>query len=99
MGPAELAGPAAVAERLLAHHTGDMPADLVYLPYRYLLDTLSDPQQVRENIVSRVLTRQHLTVPVESGKPSIPRWMRVVRGVGVCLPSDPWCWCWLVAVG
>jgi hypothetical protein len=59
-----------VAERLLAHHTGDMPADLVYLPYLYLLDALSDPQQVRENIVSRVLTRQHLTVPVESGKPS-----------------------------
>jgi hypothetical protein len=59
-----------VAERLLAHHTGDMPADLVYLPYLYLLDTLSNPQPVRENIVSRVLTRQHLTVPAESGEPS-----------------------------
>jgi hypothetical protein len=35
-----------VAERLLAHHTGDMPADLVFLPYLHLLDPLSDPQQV-----------------------------------------------------
>jgi hypothetical protein len=58
-----------VAERLLAHHTGDMPADLVYLPYLYLLDALSDPQQVRENIVRRVLTRQHLTARVGSGEP------------------------------
>ncbi len=58
-----------VAERLLAHHTGDMPADLVYLPYLYLLDTLSDPQQVRENIVRRVLTRQHFTVRAGSGEP------------------------------
>jgi hypothetical protein len=58
-----------VAERLLAHHTGDMPADLVFLPYLYLLDTLSDPEQVRENIVRRVLTRQHLTVRAESSEP------------------------------
>lgn len=55
-----------VAERLLAHHTGDMPSDLVFLPYLYLLDTLSDPEQVRENIVRRVLTRQHLTTRTAS---------------------------------
>ncbi len=46
-----------VAERLLAHHTGDMPADLVFLPYLYLLDTLSRPDQVRERIVKRVRAR------------------------------------------
>jgi hypothetical protein len=47
-----------------------MLADLVFLPYLYLLDTLSDPEQVRENILKRVLTRQHLTVRGESGEPS-----------------------------
>jgi hypothetical protein len=59
-----------VAERLLAHHTGEMPADLVFLPYLYLLDALSDPARVRKNIVKRMLTRQHLTVPAESVEPS-----------------------------
>jgi hypothetical protein len=43
-----------VAERLLAVHTGDMPADLVYLPYLYLLEMLSDPEQTRATIVKRV---------------------------------------------
>ncbi|MCV7088883.1 hypothetical protein [Mycobacterium interjectum] len=57
-----------VAERLLAHHTGEMPADLVFLPYLYLLDTLSDPAQIRDNIVRRVLTRQHLTAPADPGE-------------------------------
>jgi hypothetical protein len=59
-----------IAERLLAHHTGETPADLVFLPYLYLLDALSDPERVRENIVRRVLTRQHLTLRTESGEPS-----------------------------
>jgi hypothetical protein len=47
-----------VAERLLAHHTGDMPADLVFLPYLYLLDTLSRPQEVRETIATRSRARE-----------------------------------------
>ncbi len=46
-----------IAERLLAHHTGDMPNDLVYLPYLYLLDTLSHPGEIRATIVKRALAR------------------------------------------
>jgi hypothetical protein len=40
-----------VAERLLSHHTGEIPDDLVFLPYLYLLDTLCEPGRVRETIV------------------------------------------------
>jgi hypothetical protein len=47
-----------VAERILAHHTGDMPADLVFLPYLYLLDTLSRPDEVRETIIKRASRRR-----------------------------------------
>jgi hypothetical protein len=47
----------AVAERVLGHHTGDMPADLVFLPYLYLLDTLSRPNEVRETIRKRASRR------------------------------------------
>jgi hypothetical protein len=46
-----------VAERLLAHHTGDIPDDLVFLPYLYLLDALCHPDKVRETIVKRVRVR------------------------------------------
>jgi hypothetical protein len=46
-----------VAERLLAHHTGHMPDDLVFLPYLYLLDMLSEPDQVQATIVKRALAR------------------------------------------
>ena len=46
-----------VAERLLAHHTGEIPDDLVFLPYLYLLDTLCHPDKVRETIVKRARTR------------------------------------------
>lgn len=46
-----------VAERLLAHHTGDMPADLVFLPYLYLLEMLCRPMQVRETIAKRAKAR------------------------------------------
>jgi hypothetical protein len=35
--------------------------------YLYLLDALTDPDQVGENIAKRMLTRQHLTVRAESG--------------------------------
>jgi hypothetical protein len=45
------------AEKLLAHHTGEIPDDLVFLPYLYLLDTLSFPDQVRETIVKRARVR------------------------------------------
>lgn len=47
-----------VAERLLAHHTGEMPDDLVFLPYLYLLDTLCEPEKVREVIVKRSRVRE-----------------------------------------
>ncbi|KMO71836.1 hypothetical protein [Mycolicibacterium obuense] len=46
-----------IAERLLAHHTGELPDDLVYLPYLYLLDTLCEPERVRETIVKRARVR------------------------------------------
>lgn len=46
-----------IAERLLAHHDGNVPDDLVYLPYLYLLDALCDPEQVRKTIVKRVRVR------------------------------------------
>lgn len=47
-----------IAERLLAVHTGNIPADLVYLPYLYLLEVLSDPEHVRATIVKRAGKRQ-----------------------------------------
>jgi hypothetical protein len=50
-----------VAERLLAHHDGEMPADLVFLPYLYLLDALSQPERVRETIAKRISKRQSVT--------------------------------------
>lgn len=46
-----------VAERILAVHTGDMPADLVYLPYLYLLELLCEPDKVRKTIVKRAQAR------------------------------------------
>ena len=46
-----------VAERLLAHHTGEMPDDLVFLPYLYLLDTLCEPDRARAVIVKRSRVR------------------------------------------
>jgi len=46
-----------IAERLLAHHTGDIPADVVFLPYLYLLDTLSRPDEIRETIRKRARAR------------------------------------------
>jgi hypothetical protein len=46
-----------VAERLLSHHTGEIPDDLVYLPYLYLLDALCDPATVREAIVKQARVR------------------------------------------
>jgi len=46
-----------VAERVLGHHTGDMPPDLVFLPYLYLLDTLSRPAEIRDTIIKRVSRR------------------------------------------
>jgi hypothetical protein len=46
-----------VAERLLAVHTGDMPADLVFLPYLYLLELLSEPEKMRRVIVDRAAKR------------------------------------------
>jgi hypothetical protein len=46
-----------VAERLLSHHNGDIPDDLVYLPYLYLLDALCDPTAVRETIVKHACVR------------------------------------------
>lgn len=46
-----------IAERLLAHHTGEMPDDIVFLPYLYLLDTLCEPDRVRETIVKRARVR------------------------------------------
>ncbi|MBW0015281.1 hypothetical protein [Mycobacterium sp.] len=46
-----------VAERLLSHHTGEIPDDLVFLPYLYLLDTLCEPGRIRETIVKRARIR------------------------------------------
>ncbi|OMC28877.1 hypothetical protein A5738_22550 [Mycobacterium colombiense] len=41
---------------LLVHHHGELPADIVYLPYLYLLDTLCNPERVRANIERKVGT-------------------------------------------
>jgi hypothetical protein len=46
-----------IAERLLSHHTGEIPDDLVFLPYLYLLDVLCNPDRVRETIVKRARVR------------------------------------------
>lgn len=42
---------------LLVHHHGQMPADIVLLPYLYLLDMLCNPDRIRESIARRVATR------------------------------------------
>lgn len=39
---------------LLAHHDGDLPRDIVLLPYLYLLDTLCNPERVRQDIERKV---------------------------------------------
>lgn len=41
---------------LLVHHDGELPADIVFLPYLYLLDTLCNPERVREDIQRKVAT-------------------------------------------
>jgi hypothetical protein len=41
---------------LLVHHHGQMPADIVLLPYLYLLDTLCNPERVRKHIARKVAT-------------------------------------------
>lgn len=41
---------------LLVHHNGHLPADIVLLPYLYLLDTLCNPDRVRHDIVRKVAT-------------------------------------------
>ncbi len=46
-----------IAERLLAHHTGQMPDDLVFLPYLYLLDVLCEPGRTRDTIVKHARVR------------------------------------------
>jgi hypothetical protein len=46
-----------IAERILSHHTGEIPDDLVFLPYLYLLDVLCHPDKVRETIVIRARVR------------------------------------------
>ena len=46
-----------IAERLLAHHTGETPDNLVFLPFLYLLDTLCAPARIRETIVKRARVR------------------------------------------
>jgi hypothetical protein len=40
--------------RLLIHHDGDLPSDLVYLPYLYLLHFLRNPDLMRANIARKV---------------------------------------------
>lgn len=45
---------ALVDSRLLAHHTGELPDDIVFLPYLYLLDLLCDPKQIRSSIARQV---------------------------------------------
>ncbi|MGX9790503.1 hypothetical protein [Mycobacterium sp. MMS18-G62] len=46
-----------VAEKLLAHHTGELPDDLVFLPYLYLLDTLCNPEKIRQTIIKHARIR------------------------------------------
>ncbi len=41
---------------LLVHHHGQMPSDIVLLPYLYLLDTLCNPDRVRQDIARKVAT-------------------------------------------
>jgi hypothetical protein len=41
---------------LLAHFDGQIPSDIVLLPYLYLLDTLCNPDRIRESIARRVAT-------------------------------------------
>lgn len=39
---------------VLVHHNGNLPSDLVLLPYLYLLDTLIDPENMRRRISTSV---------------------------------------------
>jgi hypothetical protein len=39
---------------LLAHYDGQMPSDIALLPYLYLLDTLSNPDRIRQSISRQV---------------------------------------------
>jgi hypothetical protein len=41
---------------LLVHDHGHIPADIVLLPYLYLLDTLCNPDRVRQDIARKVAT-------------------------------------------
>jgi hypothetical protein len=41
---------------LLVHHHGHLPHDIVLLPYLYLLDTLCNPDRVRQDIARKVAT-------------------------------------------
>jgi hypothetical protein len=41
---------------LLVHHHGELPPDIVFLPYLYLLDTLCKPGEMRESIQRKVAT-------------------------------------------
>jgi hypothetical protein len=41
---------------LLVHHHGQLPSDIVLLPYLYLLDTMCDPDRVRQDIARKVAT-------------------------------------------
>lgn len=45
-----------IAAGILVHHHGEMPADIVYLPYLYLLETLCNPERVRKDIERKVST-------------------------------------------
>jgi hypothetical protein len=42
---------------VLAHHNGNLPSDLVLLPYLYLLDTLCNPKNVSKRISASVARR------------------------------------------
>lgn len=46
--------PGVGGHRLLIHHDGDLPSDLVYLPYLYLLHCLCNPDLMRANIAGKV---------------------------------------------
>jgi hypothetical protein len=43
---------------LLVQHEGEMPADIAYLPYLYLLETLSEPDRTRDFIARKVARRE-----------------------------------------